>query len=72
MNEGQQERCLHKWMKKALEQADEALLHGEVAVGCVIVYEPPSGEESESKLITYGRNETNMKHNVRAFQWSIS
>lgn len=57
------EAHLNKWMKLALEQAEEALVNQEVAVGCVIVHEP-SSELSESKLISYGRNETNETHNV--------
>lgn len=53
MEEQDHERC----MMLALEQAEKALLEGEVPVGCVFV--GPSGA-----IVAEGRNMTNVQHNA--------
>ncbi|KAJ3337057.1 tRNA(adenine34) deaminase [Gonapodya sp. JEL0774] len=51
------DRDLHlSFMRKALEQAEQALVEGEVPVGCVFVY--------DGKVIGAGRNRTNESLNA--------
>ena len=47
---------LLRWMKSALEMARYALQHGEVPVGCVVVY--------QGKIIARGCNEVNISLNA--------
>ncbi|KAI0786497.1 tRNA specific adenosine deaminase [Abortiporus biennis] len=46
----------HKWMRKAMEMAEEALSAGEVPVGCVFV--------RDEKIIAKARNRTNELRNA--------
>lgn len=47
---------VNTWMEKSFEYADDALKHGEVPVGCIIVY--------ENAILTSGRNEVNETKNA--------